>query len=60
MDKQLPDGVRLNGIFSKMEASLWLNKKSQVLLKVGHLPYAAYAAGKQPSIPLINLGINGR
>ena len=39
--------------FLVMEALLWLNEKSQVLLKVGCLPYAV---GKQPSIPLINLG----
>ena len=36
--------------FLKMEASLWLNEKSWVLLKVGCLPYAV---GKQPFIPLI-------
>ena len=42
--------------FLKMEASIWLNKKFWVLLKVGCLPYAVE---KQPSIPLIILGRNG-
>ena len=32
--------------FPEMEASLWLNEKSRVSLKVGSLPYAV---GKQPS-----------
>ena len=36
-----------------MEVSLWLNKRSQMLLKVDCLPNAV---GKQPSIPLIDLG----
>ena len=39
--------------FLEMEASLWLNEKSRMLLKIGYLPYAV---GKQSSIPLINLG----
>ena len=39
--------------FLKMEASLWPNEKSWVSIKAGCLPYAF---GKQPSIPLINLG----
>ena len=42
--------------FLEMEASLWLNEKSWVSLKVGCLTYAQYAVGKQLSIPLINLG----
>ena len=41
--------------FVEIEASLWLIERSQnkVLLKVGCPPYAV---GKQPSIPLIDLG----
>ena len=39
--------------FLEMEASLWLNGKSQMLLKVDCLPNAV---GKQPSMPLIYFG----
>ena len=49
--------IVINQDFLDMEASLWRNEKSRVLLKVGCLPYAV---GKQPSIPLIILGKNGR
>ena len=41
--------------FLEMEASLWLNEKSRVTLKVGCLPYE-YAVGKQPSYSWLILG----
>ena len=43
--------------FLKMEAVLWLNEKSQMLQKVGCVPYDV---GKQMSLPRINLGKNRR
>ena len=45
--------LRLAQDFSGDIASLWLDEKSRVSLKVGCLPYAV---GVQPSIPLINPG----
>ena len=55
MDRQLPDGDYSG--FSRNGSVAMTKQETQVLLKIGFLPYAV---GKQPSIPLINLGKNRR
>ena len=50
--------LQLTGIkrdFFKMEASLWLNKRSKIEPSLW-VCCLLYAVGKRPSIPLINLG----